>query len=253
MPSLRKSLKGKNLTSGKDSVCSGVCNYTVSEPKLMIPENSNENIHNVDHLGFTHGRGIMSKQCHCCCDDHNEQVKVHKMTLDDGRHAEKHVSFDDAGNEVVEIFAEEKRPLKLEKRVIRQYKNVVSQETHETIRDGEVSQVEVHAGEPDVRLRVVDRIGVANHAKIVDGDYVRKDEIGKIVADSVVAGVTALMENMEPVVQKETPQPQPVFRAMSVVENNVAEKKKTDSTSIAVLGVVLLAQMAFFGYYFFVM
>lgn len=195
---------------------------------------------------------MSNKHHHCCCDDHDEQVQVQKMTLDDGRHAEKHVSYDDAGNEIVEIFAEEKRPLKLEKRVLRQYKNVLSEERHETIKDGEVSHVEVHAKERDVPLQIVQRIGMADHAKIIDGDYVRKDEIGKIVADSVVAGVTALMENMEPVVQPQ-PQTQPIFRAMSVVENNVAEKQKSDSTSIIVMGFVLLAQVAFFGYYFFVM
>jgi len=177
------------------------------------------------------------------------------MTLDDGRHAERHVSIDEEGNEVVEVFAEEKRPLKLEKRIHREFKNVVAKETHETIKDGEVAHVEVRSGESEVPLKVVDRIGVANHAKIVDGDYVRKEEIGKIVADSVVAGVSALMENMEPVYHKDEPQsqPQPIFRAQAVVENNVAEKSKSDSTINIVLGVIFLAQLGFFGYMFFVM
>ena len=197
----------------------------------------------------------MSKHNHCCSEDHNE-VRVHKMILDDGRHAERHVSIDEEGNEVVEVFAEEKRPLKLEKRIHREFKNVVAKETHETIKDGEVAHVEVRSGEADVPLKVVDRIGVANHAKIVDGDYVRKEEIGKIVADSVVAGVSALMENMEPVYHKdEEPQsqPQPLFREQAVVENNVAEKGKNDSTTNIVMAVILLAQLGFFGYMFFVM
>jgi hypothetical protein len=198
----------------------------------------------------------MSKHHHCCSEDHNE-VRVHKMTLDDGRHAERHVSVDEEGNEVVEIFAEEKRPLKLEKRIHREFKNVVAKETHETIKDGEVAHVEVRSGESEVPLKVVDRIGIANHAKIVDGDYVRKEEIGKIVADSVVAGVSALMENMEPVMQHNVSQPQsqpqPIFRAQAVVENNVAEKSKNDSTVNIVMAVILLAQLGFFGYMFFVM
>ena len=199
----------------------------------------------------------MTKHYHCCSDDQNE-VRVNKMTLDDGRHAEKHVSTDEEGNEVVEIFAEEKRPLKLEKRIHREFKNVVSKETHETIKDGEVAHVEVRSTESEVPLKVVDRIGIVNHAKIVDGDYVRKDEIGKIVADSVVAGVSALMENMEPVYHREEvasqpQQPQPIFRAQSVVESNVAEKKKGDMTVNIVMAVILLAQMGFFGYMFFVM
>ena len=188
--------------------------------------------------------------------DKNNDVKIHKMILDDGRHAERHISFDDNGNEVVEIFAEEKRPLKLEKRIHREFKNVVAKEVHETIKDGEVAHVETHSGEADVPLRIVDRIGVADHAMVVNGDYVRKDEIGKIVADSVVAGVTALMENIEPVVQQPMVaevKPAQVFRAQAVVENNVAENKKNDSTFIVVCGVILLAQLAFFGYMVFVM
>lgn len=200
----------------------------------------------------------MSKHHNCCSEDHNE-VRVHKMILDDGRHAERHVSTDEDGNEVVEVFAEEKRPLKLEKRIHREFKNVVSKETHETIKDGEVAHVEVRSGESEVPLKVVDRIGIANHAKIVDGDYIRKEEIGKIVADSVVAGVTALMENMEPVYHRDEPQPQPqpqpqpIFRAQAVVENNVAEKTKSDSTTNAVMAVILVAQICFFAYMFFVM
>jgi hypothetical protein len=195
------------------------------------------------------------------------------VTLEDGRHAERHVTHDEDGNEVVEIFAEEKRPLKLEKRIVREHKKVVARETHETIRDGEVVHHEVKSGEPDVPLQVRERIGVADHAKILDGDYVRKDEIGQLVADGVVAGVEALMENMEPVVvpkeeQHYEPEPAPVyhepapvepeprepmFKAQSVVEKNVAEKKKNDSMINIVLGVILVAQLGFFGYLFLVM
>ena len=180
--------------------------------------------------------------------DHDE-VRVQKMILDDGRNAERHISVDGDGNEVVEIFAEEKRPLKLEKRIQREFKSVIAKETHQTIKDGEVAHVEVRSGESDVPLKVVERIGIVDHAKIVDGDYVRKDEIGKIVADSVVTGVTALMENMEPmsapVVQSV---PQPIYRAQAVVESNVAEKAKTDSTVSIIMILILVAQLGFFAW-----
>lgn len=215
--------------------------------------------------------------CPCCRDQ--EEARVQMVTLEDGRHAEHHVTHDENGNEVVEIFAEEKRPLKLEKRIVREHKKVVARETHETIRDGEVVHHEVQSGEPDVPLQVRERIGVADHAKILDGDYVRKDEIGQLVADGVVAGVEALMENMEPVVvpkeeqhyepepapvyQEPAPAPvyqepapvaqEPMFKAQSVVEKNVAEKKKNDGMINIVLGVILVAQLGFFGYLFLVM
>lgn len=201
---------------------------------------------------------MANKQNDCpCCNGENKRVE--KITLPDGRRAERHVFVDESDNEVVEVFAEESRPLKLEERIIRERKKIVAKETREVIRDGEVSQVEVRSLEPEVPLQVRERIGVAEHAKIVDGDYVRKDEIAKIVADSVVAGIEAMMENMpvddaqpelyEPVVEKK----EPYFKAQNIVESNVAEKKKKDNMTNVILGIVLIAQMAFFGYMFFVM
>ena len=65
------------------------------------------------------------------------------------------------------------------------------------------------------------------------------------------------MENMEPVYHKDEPQsqtqPQPIFKAQAVVENNVAEKAKNDSTTNVVMAVILLAQLGFFGYMIFAM
>jgi hypothetical protein len=173
-------------------------------------------------------------------------LQVQKLTLDDGRVAERHVSTDEAGNEIIEIFAEEKRPLKLEKRVKREYKTVVAKETHEMVRDGEVTHVEVHSGEPEVPLKLQERIATVDHAQVVNGDYVRKDEIGRIVADSVVAGVSTLMANMEVAA---------TYRWLLqsceplLLENNVADKQKTDNTLNIVLFVILAAQIAFVAWW----
>ncbi len=182
---------------------------------------------------------------HNRCD--HDHIQVKQLTLDDGRRAERHVTHDDSGNEVVEIFAEERRPLKMEKRIVREYKKIVSKETHETIKDGEISHIEVRSLEPEIPLQVRERIGVADHHKVIDGDYVRKEEIGKIVADSVVTGVTALMEGMDPVAHHDE---QPMFHAQSVVEKNVADKNKSDGMANIVMGIILIAQCAFFGYMF---
>lgn len=189
--------------------------------------------------------------CACCGghEHHNTNVRVETITLDDGRRAERHVSIDSSGNEVVEIFAEEKRPLKLEKRIQREMKTVVAKETHETVRDGEVVMQEVRSMEADAPLQIRSKIGVADHAKVVDGDYVRKEEINKIVADSVVAGVSALMESMQPVIHKN--EPEPIFKAQSVVEKNVEAKKAGDLTTIVVLAVLFVAQAGFIAYAWF--
>ena len=138
--------------------------------------------------------------CSCenanCCSV-NGQHKVETMTLSDGRRAERHVTVDEKGIEVVEIFAEEKRPLKLEKRITRETKNIVSKEVHETVRDGEIVLQEVHSLDNEMPLQIQSRIGVADHHKIVDGDYVRRDEISQIIEDGVVAGVLQQPGNHE--------------------------------------------------------
>ena len=187
----------------------------------------------------------MTHNNNCCDHDH---VQVKQLTLDDGRRAERHVSHDENGNEVVEIFAEERRPLKMEKRILREYKTIVSKETHETIKDGEISHVEVRSLEPEVPLQIRERIGIAEHHKVVDGDYVRKEEISQIVADSVVTGVSALMEGMDPVAHHKDEEP--MFHAQSIVEKNVADKKKSDGMANIVMGIILIAQCAFFAYMF---
>ena len=91
-------------------------------------------------------------------------------------------------------------------------------------------------------------IGIAEHHKVVDGDYVRKEEISQIVADSVVTGVSALMEGMDPVAHHKDEEP--MFHAQSIVEKNVADKKKSDGMANIVMGIILIAQCAFFAYMF---
>jgi len=242
-------LKGKREVFGKTLKTDGVSDATKSLPKnkLKIIDKSA-----VNHLALeTHRRGFMSHNHNNCCKADCDHVEVKQLTLDDGRRAERHVSHD-GGNEVVEIFAEERRPLKMEKRIIREHKQIVSKETHETIKDGEVSHIEVRSLEPEVPLQVRERIGLVDHHKVVDGDYVRKDEIGQIVADSVVTGVAALMDNgvVHHGVVHHDVEDKPMFHAQSVVENNVAEKKKSDGMANVVMGVLLVAQLAFFGYMF---
>lgn len=195
----------------------------------------------------------MSAKNTCQNEDHNE-LKVESLVLDDGRRAERHVTIGPDGSEVIEIFAEEKRPLKLEKRIVREMKNIVAKEVHQIVKDGEVSYEEVHSLEPEVPLQIRSRIGVPDHAKIVDGDYVRKDEIAKIIEDGVVAGVSALMEQMEPVTaQLKKPETNKAFKAQEIVEKNVEEKKKNDMVVNVIMGVVIFIQLAFFLGYMFLM
>jgi len=203
----------------------------------------------------------------CCCDDHME-ARVEHITLHDGRRAERHISYDDAGNEVVEVFAEEKRPLKLEERVVRETEEIVSRETVEHVRDGEVTYREVRSLSPDMPMEVRSRVGLVDHHKVVDGDYVRKEDIAELVSESVIAGVQAMMEGQQPpqvhvhhempvaVERPQVPRPaneHPIFSAQSQVAQHVEEKGKNDQFVNIIMGAIIFVQLGFFGYMFFMM
>lgn len=175
-------------------------------------------------------------------------MDIQKLTLSDGRIAEKHISTDDDGNEVIEIFAQENRPLKLEQRIVREFKQVIARERHETITDGEVTKVEVRDITPEPPLQVVERIGIPEHQMVVDGDYVRRDEISKLVADAVVTGVATLLETHQPF---EVEQPV-VPTAKKMIEARVlGDGQKDRHTVQIVMGVILALQIAFFAYLYF--
>lgn len=210
----------------------------------------NRNIDSMQIHSETHRRVYMSAN-KPLGDGH--EVKIETLVLNDGRRAERHTMIDEDGKEIVEIFAEEKRPLKLEKRIVREMKNVISKEVHQVVKDGEVAFEEVYSQEPEVPLQVRSRIGVADHAKVVDGDYVRKDEIGKLIEDGIVAGVSALMEQMEPITSQAHKSETKVLRAQEVVEKNVEEKKKNDLVINLVMGFIVIIQLAFFLAYMFLM
>lgn len=194
----------------------------------------------------------MSNHKNCNCSGECNEAVVEHMILPDGRRAERHVSYDADGNEVVEVFAEEKRPVKLEKRITRKHKDIVAEEITEMVKDGEIAHREVRSLEPQNPLQIVERIGVANHSKVVDGDYVRKDEVGKIVSDAVVEGVSALMESMnQPIMENNSHEP--LFNAQSQVEMNVEEKKKKSNSLVYFLvGCVVIEIVALAGYMYFI-
>lgn len=81
--------------------------------------------------------------------------KVEKIFTDDGRRAEKRYSIDEAGNRVVEIWAEEKSPLKLAEKIIERSEEVVVERIIETVdpTTGEVLDRKVEAVEPTMELR----------------------------------------------------------------------------------------------------
>jgi hypothetical protein len=190
----------------------------------------------------------------------DNNVKVDQIVLQDGRRAERHTSVDAEGKEVVEIFAEERKPLKLEKRIVREKAQVVAREITETVQDGVVVDQETKEI-PVPTMQVTQHIGLADHAKVVDGEYVKRSEIGQMITDNVIAGIQALVEaqrDVQPeapvpqqVVQQAPMQvaPQPRLSAQAAVEQNVEEKKKGQLLLDIALGVLIAGQVGFFIYY----
>lgn len=114
---------------------------------------------------------------------HQDDVKLEKMLLDDGREAEKRVSVDQDGKEVTEIFAEEKRPFKLEKRIVRETKNIVVKEVHQTLKDGVVDHEVVYALD-DALLRSVSSLTEKTSEPVGCDKVLKAQEVVEQVVDS---------------------------------------------------------------------
>lgn len=187
-----------------------------------------------------------------------DNVQVEQITLQDGRRAERHTFVDADGKQVTEIFAEEKKPLQLERRISKEKREYVAREVEETVRNGAVVEQKV-IEHPEPEMEITKHIGLVDHAKVIDGEYLRKEEASGMIADGVVAAVSALLDARKDLFQAPAPvvnapaEPYqrivPKVSAQSIVEQNVEEKQKNKMWVDVGLGVLIVAQIAFFAYY----
>lgn len=177
----------------------------------------------------------------------DKNLKVERFHTEDGRIAERHISTNETGEVVEELFIEDRRPLKLEKRVTKKHKEVLAEQRVETIKDGEVVDVQVQALEPKSRLQVVEHIAVADRSEINPSNYISRKELGPVVAEAVVAGVSALMAN--PVTAQAITKP--VFTSQAVIEDRVETKKKNEMTTYIIYGIAIVAQVGFLVWIYF--
>jgi hypothetical protein len=114
-----------------------------------------------------------------------EKKIIEKITLEDGRLAERHTSTGANGEKIVEVFEEAKRPVSLKKRVVEIEKKVLAEKRVETIgEDGQIVDVKVHSIEaPKLELR--EHIGVAENHELNALSYAKN----KDVVSAVVAGI----------------------------------------------------------------
>lgn len=171
-----------------------------------------------------------------------KNVEIEKTMLIDGRLAERHVSYDENGNKIIEIFTEEKKPLHLEKRIIQKHKEILAEEIIENVKDGVVIEREVLSVEPPAQMKVVEHVGVVDHAKTVDGDYMTKKE----VSEAIIAGIASLLENMPQNNLKAQEVEKQVFMPMAEkkLADRVEAKSETNNSMLnVVLGVLIVAQL----------
>ena len=103
----------------------------------------------------------------------DDQLKVEKWTLEDGRRAERRVTeskdSNGQGERVIELHVEDARPLRLQQRIVEKTKPIIFERKMEVIdpATGNVVEQKVECLEPRVPMQVVEHIGVARG----DDDY----------------------------------------------------------------------------------
>lgn len=105
----------------------------------------------------------------------DEQLKVEKWTLEDGRRAERRVvetkDANGEGQRVIEVHVEDVRPLRLQQRVVEKTKPVIYERKYETVDPitGAVIEQKVECLEPRVPMQIVEHI-VSEQATYVDDE-----------------------------------------------------------------------------------
>jgi hypothetical protein len=203
----------------------------------------------------------------------DDNMKVEKWTLEDGRRAERRVTeqkdANGEGEKVVELFVEDERPLRLQQRVVEKSKPVIIERKIETVdpSTGNVVEQKTESLEPKIPLQLVDHIKVsqasapsvvAAQAVYGEGDKpVTKQEM----IDAIVAAIKA---NREVVHSSPVPAPTPAKMDKPPKKINslgIAEEleKATQSSSGGmslmdkIMIVVIAAQIIGLGYILFVM
>lgn len=97
-----------------------------------------------------------------------DEFKAEKWVLEDGRRAERRVTEQASENgeseRVVEFHVEDKRPLKLQQRIVEKSKPIVFERLIETIdtETGSITEKKIESIEPKVKMQLVDHIAVGN-------------------------------------------------------------------------------------------
>lgn len=173
---------------------------------------------------------------------------VEKFNLEDGRTAERHISVNEAGDKVIEVFTEDKKPLKLEKRIIEKRKEILSEQIVETVKDGEVVDIKVHSVEPSVVMQLRDHIGRIENSELNPSDYFTKRDLAPLMAQTFSSLMAAQSQNVSAqsniIVTK-------AQQAEIALGDQIVAKKKNDTLINSILIGAIIIQCAVFGYLMF--
>lgn len=179
-------------------------------------------------------------------DNNTEMMRVEKVTLEDGRIAERRKFRNEEGDEVVEVYVEPKKPLKLDKRVINKHREILAEQRIQTIRNGQVVDEEVHSIEPEVRLEKRAHIQSENE-KYEDGEYITKRDLAEAMSEimrEVKKDADCAADDRPLFSQQKSMYPtEPVVSAQSIVEKNVEDKKKKDINSLILYSLIAVGQV----------
>lgn len=129
----------------------------------------------------------------------DDNMRVERWTLDDGRRAERRVMelADNSGEaeRVIEFLVEDERPLRLKERVVERKKPFVYERKIETLDpDGNVVEQKVESVEPKVQMQLVEHLisSQSVHAQAASQEndcdcHVTKEEM----IDTIVAAIKA--------------------------------------------------------------
>lgn len=191
----------------------------------------------------------------------DDNQRVEKWTLDDGRRAERRVmeQKSEAGQSerVIELHVEDERPLRLQQRVIEKTKPFIYERKVETLdpKTGTVVDQKVESIEPRTQMQLVEHISTNNSvsAQSVEEDcdcHVTKEEM----IETIIAAVKASREDT-PVVERQ-PQAQPQnlqnkLNSLGLADEISARADEGYSTKNIVMMVIIAAQVIFLGYVIF--
>lgn len=188
----------------------------------------------------------------------DDNLKVEKWTLEDGRRAERRVvenAVDGQMERVVELHVEDQRPLRLQQRVVEKSKPVVVERRIETIdpMTGQVVEQKIEAIEPKVQMQVVEHIACSSalQSQKVAEDcdcHVTKEEM----IEAIVAGVKAARSS-DSVVAQATPELTGKLKTLGLADEIGSRPAFQMNAMDKILLAIIAAQIVGLGYIVFFM